>query len=236
MAGIGLVRECCRADHGPTRRGDTVCRVTGEGQRHLQDNRFPARYVETFSCYSVASAFRSTRTIQTRCTASTTRGISKSVDAGGLVARNPARQDTSPISALIRARPGRSWQSLVLRRSFPRAATPGPVGSSSVEVFVLKNLFRAAPGAARPGQTVMISPTDTLDRSLTPPRLASPAEGAVFDSFPRLTTVHWTATPGAASYLVEWDFGNDGIWHLDAGKLPGFGHPLYREPNSPLIL
>lgn len=47
---------------------------------------------------------------------------------------------------------------------------------------------------------------------LPAPRLLSPAPGAVFDHYPRQTTVVWSEVPGAASYKVEWEYESDGSW------------------------
>jgi hypothetical protein len=44
------------------------------------------------------------------------------------------------------------------------------------------------------------------------PRLLSPAPAAVFEHFPRETTLVWTAVPGAAAYFVETDYFSDGVW------------------------
>jgi hypothetical protein len=38
------------------------------------------------------------------------------------------------------------------------------------------------------------------------PLLLSPADGSVFDHFPRTTTVAWNPVPGAVSYHVEWEY------------------------------
>lgn len=40
---------------------------------------------------------------------------------------------------------------------------------------------------------------------LTAPNQVSPAAGAVFNNFPRTTTLQWSSVPGAASYTVEVD-------------------------------
>lgn len=41
---------------------------------------------------------------------------------------------------------------------------------------------------------------------LSAPLLLSPAEGAVFDNYPRQTTLRWTAVPGAATYSVKVEY------------------------------
>lgn len=44
--------------------------------------------------------------------------------------------------------------------------------------------------------------------ALPAPRQTAPAEGAVFEHFPRTTVLEWEAVPGAASYTVEVEFFN----------------------------
>jgi len=53
-----------------------------------------------------------------------------------------------------------------------------------------------------------ISPNKPVSRGksdLPAPERISPANGTVFDNFPRKTTLKWTEVPGAASYTVELD-------------------------------
>jgi beta-lactam-binding protein with PASTA domain len=56
---------------------------------------------------------------------------------------------------------------------------------------------------------------------LAAPQQISPADGAVFDTFPRQTTVQWAPVPGAANYSVEVDCMHccaTGKWCTDVGK------------------
>jgi len=69
--------------------------------------------------------------------------------------------------------------------------------------------------AARP-----ILPSDRTDPTLRAPTLVSPPDGSVFDIYPRMTTVRWNPSAGAASYVVEWDFSSGGAWFSE------------REPNA----
>jgi hypothetical protein len=43
------------------------------------------------------------------------------------------------------------------------------------------------------------------EKPLIAPRLLSPADGAVFDLYPRKTTLRWAPVPGALSYTLEID-------------------------------
>jgi len=51
---------------------------------------------------------------------------------------------------------------------------------------------------------------------LAAPKLLSPEPGAVFDHYPRQTTVVWSEVPGAASYAVEWDYKSGDSWAAES--------------------
>jgi hypothetical protein len=85
------------------------------------------------------------------------------------------------------------------------APVPAPVSSSGIVTF---------------------SPADTMDNSLRAPRLISPEDGAIFSTFPRQITVRWQPSADAASYIVEWDYSYNGVWHIDDKKMPDFGLPV----------
>jgi tetratricopeptide (TPR) repeat protein len=48
--------------------------------------------------------------------------------------------------------------------------------------------------------------------SVPAPNLLSPAPGTVFGHFPRDTMLVWSEVPGAASYVVEWDYKGTDAW------------------------
>jgi hypothetical protein len=54
--------------------------------------------------------------------------------------------------------------------------------------------------------------------TLAAPAQLTPAPGAVFDVFPRKTSVTWTAVPGAASYAIEWDYRDNQGWWSDRNQ------------------
>jgi tetratricopeptide (TPR) repeat protein len=56
---------------------------------------------------------------------------------------------------------------------------------------------------------------------LAAPRLLSPDSGAVFDHYPRQTTLVWSEVPSAASYMVEWDYKSGDAWTAEARGIPG---------------
>jgi hypothetical protein len=60
--------------------------------------------------------------------------------------------------------------------------------------------------------TFTLEVLDPLTNFTTPLQI-SPCDGAVFDHFPRTTTVEWTPVPGAASYTVESEYYSGGSWH-----------------------
>jgi hypothetical protein len=44
--------------------------------------------------------------------------------------------------------------------------------------------------------------------------------------FPRRTGFSWEPVPGAAAYILEWDYNSNGVWHAEAEKIPGAGYLL----------
>jgi hypothetical protein len=68
--------------------------------------------------------------------------------------------------------------------------------------------------------------SDPIDPSLSAPKLISPADGAVFDIYPRRTTCQWEPSPGAVSYIFEWDYNYNGVWDAEAKKRPGAVFPV----------
>lgn len=59
--------------------------------------------------------------------------------------------------------------------------------------------------------------------SLSRPMLLSPAEGTVFNTYPRSLTLTWEPVPGAASYLMESDYYADNAWNTELNHLPVTG-------------
>ena len=68
-----------------------------------------------------------------------------------------------------------------------------------------------------------------MPKESTRTRLLSPSDGAVFEYFPRQTTLVWGEVTGAAGYMVEWDYESSGVWASDARDQPG---PAFRNPAS----
>ena len=67
--------------------------------------------------------------------------------------------------------------------------------------------------------------------NLPAPVQLSPADGAVFDHYPRKTTLEWAAVEGAASYTVEVDFCRGG----ETGKTDCVNPQPHRLRNMPLM-
>jgi TonB family protein len=93
--------------------------------------------------------------------------------------------------------------------------------SGPVEVEGVFELTRSVPSSSLP-----LSQSDPIDPSLPAPKLISPADGEVFDIYPRRTTCQWEVSPGAVSYIVEWDYSYNGVWDAEAKKRPGAGFPV----------
>ena len=69
-----------------------------------------------------------------------------------------------------------------------------------------------------------------VSATLAAPKLVSPPDGAVFGTFPRETTVVWGEVPGAAAYIVEWDYKDGPAW---ASERSGqFGSIRATEPAA----
>jgi TonB family protein len=68
---------------------------------------------------------------------------------------------------------------------------------------------------------VTISPPEPQDASLPAPKPISPPDHAMFDGYPRRVTCKWEASPGAVSYLLEWDYMYRDAWHAESQGIPG---------------
>jgi hypothetical protein len=70
------------------------------------------------------------------------------------------------------------------------------------------------PGGAAPDQSSdkASAKQDLAQGGLPAPELLSPADGAVFNNFPRTTTLAWNAVSGASSYGIEVDFRDPPGW------------------------
>ena len=92
-----------------------------------------------------------------------------------------------------------------------------------VEVKGVFELTRSVPLSS---SSLPLSQSDPIDPSLPAPKLISPADGEVFDIYPRRTTCQWEPSPGAVSYILEWDYSYNGVWDAGAKKRPGAGFPV----------
>jgi TonB family protein len=102
---------------------------------------------------------------------------------------------------------------------------PAKIGDLAVEVKGVFELTRTPIptqplGVGKP--MVPLPDTDPSDPSMDAPRLISPAEGAAFDNFPRTTIFRWEPSTGAASYIIQVDYKENGGWHDAPG---GFSLP-----------
>ena len=69
--------------------------------------------------------------------------------------------------------------------------------------------------------TVNIWPPEPQDTTLAAPIPIGPPDGAMFDSYPRRITCKWEPSAGAVSYLLEWDYMDQGAWHAESQGIPG---------------
>jgi TonB family protein len=73
---------------------------------------------------------------------------------------------------------------------------------------------------------VTVSPAAPQDSSLPAPKLISPPDHAIFDSYSRRLTCKWEASPGAVSYLLEWDYMYRDAWHAESEGVPGAAYEV----------
>lgn len=108
---------------------------------------------------------------------------------------------------------------------------PASASGASVEAKGVFELGRPDPNvstkSSNPSLPVtpqaLSSASSPTDGTLPAPKLISPYDGAVFDGIPRRTICRWEPSPGAASYLFEWDFSSDGVWDSVAKNRLGMG-------------
>jgi tetratricopeptide (TPR) repeat protein len=62
--------------------------------------------------------------------------------------------------------------------------------------------------------------------SLEAPKPLSPEDRAVFEHYPRETTVVWAAVSSAAGYMVEWDFKDNQGWNYDRNGIAMTVHAI----------
>ena len=82
-------------------------------------------------------------------------------------------------------------------------------GESDLRGVIAKARMGALEPAAKPAAI------SGARKVLPAPRQLSPAAGAVFEHFPRETTVGWSEVPGASAYVVEWDYKQPDGWWMD---------------------
>jgi thiol-disulfide isomerase/thioredoxin len=80
--------------------------------------------------------------------------------------------------------------------------------------IVAKARLGAPEPAATPATTTTTAVSGTR-KVLPAPRQLTPPAGAVFEHFPRETTLAWTEVPGASGYVVEWDYKQPDGWYFD---------------------
>ncbi len=68
---------------------------------------------------------------------------------------------------------------------------------------------------------VAIHLQDPSDPQLAAPRLSMPLNDAQFNVHPRMTKFSWEPVSGADSYLLEWDYMYNEVWHAEAKHIDG---------------
>jgi len=81
-----------------------------------------------------------------------------------------------------------------------------------------ETIAKARSGAAPPSAAPTLAAP--VAAGVEAPRLLSPAPAAVFDHFPRETTLVWAAVPGASSYFVETDYFSGDHWDSERRTTP----------------
>jgi TonB family protein len=75
-----------------------------------------------------------------------------------------------------------------------------------------------------------ISPPEAQDATLPAPQPISPPDHAIFDGYfdgyPRRVTCKWEPSPGAVSYILEWDYMDREAWHTESQGIPGSAYPV----------
>ena len=120
---------------------------------------------------------------------------------------------------------GNTWTEVFPADSFRtltvHPATPETIYAISDLGYLFKSTdtgtsWRFISGAMQaPNLAYSFSVSDPTDASLQAPILVSPADGAVFDIYPRKTNLRWSPSSGASSYLLEWDFSSSGNWQSE---------------------
>jgi hypothetical protein len=89
--------------------------------------------------------------------------------------------------------------------------SPFETSTSPATTSAARDSAAGSVGAASGTPTPTHSPPPPQPPALMAPVQSSPADGSVFNYYPRTTTLTWQPVPGAAQYLVETEFcGNSG--------------------------
>jgi thiol-disulfide isomerase/thioredoxin len=89
------------------------------------------------------------------------------------------------------------------------------VGGGADNASRLNAAIGKARAGAPPAAPVGSATASAAPGALVAPKLLSPSDGAVFEHFPRLTTLVWGEVAGAAGYMVEWDYKSSDVWTSD---------------------
>jgi TonB family protein len=108
---------------------------------------------------------------------------------------------------------------------------PGTVNGIPAEMNGILEINRRARrgespdgGSLRNAEIISIRSPEVEDPALPAAHLLAPPDRVELEIFPRRTAFSWEPVPGAASYILEWDYSYDGVWHAEAEKTPGTGY------------
>ena len=153
-------------------------------------------------------------------------GANASLHVALTVSSDGTPQDVSIVDAT-----SPRWADQVLRDVRKWLFLPARVNGQAVEVEGLLEVVVGSepvpPSQSMPSlpptTIVTIAPTDIIDLTLDAPSLVSPADGQIFNVYPRSTTYQWEPSARAVAYVLEVDYSYDGKWHSEEEKVvPGF--------------
>jgi hypothetical protein len=101
---------------------------------------------------------------------------------------------------------------------------------SGVSAAVLKAMVGAVISPVRAPTAASGAAAPVLPSGVPTP--LTPADGSIFDNFPRKTTVSWTAVSGAVEYRVEVDFSFSGVWASENPDRPTPPHTYSSKTTS----
>lgn len=120
----------------------------------------------------------------------------------------------------------RNWSNLAQLEIGAWRFEPGTEATATLELSNTSPKLNQPVRKSDPVAIVPIAKQEVVDPTLTAPQLIAPSVNEEFSIYPRTTKFRWIASPGAISYLLEWDYGNNGIWEAESNKRPGVAYTV----------